>query len=318
MQGPILRRPGLKSRAKQILFQYSRTCVLAGSLVLALSFLTRLLQITSGGTLYYLTLDLKQYPMQTGIWQAGAPLLSSLLSGSNVSHLTQGGGFVASLRFDSAGVAFVLPLAWRQLAAFGLISALTFLITVPLYYGARSQFWRLPGGQVLPFRALFRWYTDLRLTGRALGLEVLLLLWRGITWAVCLLPGLLVMLAATQQNSDPLLLLSGVLNLAGLALGYFLYTMLLPGQYLLARRPELSPLAALRKGFGLLRGRKVEFFLLRLSFLPLLLLSAFLYSIPTVYLFPYLELSSILYLGTLEAASQTAPAPPAPDKPPEP
>lgn len=285
------------------MFQYHRPCMVAASIILLLSLLSRFLQATTGGALYYLILDLKQYPVQTGIWQANASLLANLLSGASVSHLTQGGGIVASLRFDSAGVAFVLPLAWRQLATFVIVGALTFLLTVPMCYGARAQFWRLPAGQVFPFSRLLHWYTDLRLSGRALGLEVLLLLWRGVTWAVCLLPGLLVMLVATQQNSDTLLFLSGVLNLAGMAMGYFLYTILLPGQYLLARSPELTPITALRNGLRLLHGRKVEFFLLRLSFLPLQLLSIFLYDIPTLYLFPYLELSTILYLGALEGTS---------------
>ena len=171
----------------------------------------------------------------------------------------------------------VVPMGWLQLVNLVLVHVVVFLVTVPLQYGALSQFHYVLLGQPRTFRALLDWYLDLRLTAKALAAEVLLALWRGATSALCLLPSLACLLAGTVMSSAPLLSLSFPLLLLGLGAGYFCYLQLLPAQYLLAQRPQLGLGDAFSRAWRLLKGQRFSFFLLDLSFLPWYIVSLFLW-----------------------------------------
>ena len=306
-QLPFHRR-ALKHQAKQTFFRYLRPCVAASCLLILFSLLTQLFSQATGGALYFLLLDHREYPMQTGLWPADPATMSSLLSVLGIEALGRLGGLVLSISDEVGGLVFVLPLGWLQLGNMLLVRAAVFLVTVPLQYGAVSQFYRILLGRPAPFRSLLDWYLDLRLAAKALVTQVLVALWRGLTSLLCLLPGMLCLAAGSAlPGFDWLLLPAPLLLLAGMTGGYFLYLTLLPAHYLLAKQPSLSVSQAFASARRLLRGRKLPYFLLNLSFLPWHLLSLYLAvtspylsSLIDIFLLPYISLTNLLFLDMLE------------------
>ena len=207
------------------------------------------------------------------------------------------GGMVFALSDAVSGLVIVLPVAWRQLINLVVIQGIVFLVTVPLQYGVLTQFRSILEGRPAPFRSVLRWYLDLHLTGKALAVQVLLTLWQWAARLVCMVPGLLCLIAGSAfPNGEWMLLLSSSLSILGMLGGYYLYMLLLPARYLLAQSPGLSVRQALSRGFRLLTGRRGDYFKLNLSFLPLQVLSMVLWNIPNLYLVPYMELSNYLFL----------------------
>ena len=192
-----------------------------------------------------------------------------------------------------------------------LIQLAVLLLSTPILYGALQQYWHILRGEPLPFRSLFSWYLDLRLTGRAVALQLLLSVWRTATSLVCMIPGLVCTILGSQSGApDFLVLLALPLTLLGSLAGYFCYVRLLPAQYLLARSPELGVGQALRQGLRLLKGSGRDFFLLQLSFLVWHLVSLMLYQVLDLYVVPYQHMASMLFLTALDTARE---APGGPD-----
>ena len=297
MNGPTLTRRILKARAKRTIARFSRPCIAAACLLLAFTVLARAFSVYAGGALYYLMLDIRQFPMETGLWRADPTLMTTLMSMLGLERLGDLGGMVFALSDAVSGLVIVLPVAWRQLINLVVIQGIVFLVTVPLQYGVLTQFRSILEGRPAPFRSVLRWYLDLHLTGKALAVQVLLTLWQWAARLVCMVPGLLCLIAASAfPNGEWMLLLSSSLSILGMLGGYYLYMLLLPARYLLAQSPGLSVRQALSRGFRLLTGRRGDYFKLNLSFLPLQVLSMVLWNIPNLYLVPYMELSNYLFL----------------------
>ena len=85
--------------------------------------------------------------------------------------------------FISVDVSFisltlVLPVAWRQVITLVVVQVIVLLVTSPLLYGVLAQYRGMLEGRPRPVRGVFRWYSDLRLTAKALAVQVILNLWR--------------------------------------------------------------------------------------------------------------------------------------------
>lgn len=93
-----------------------------------------------------------------------------------------------------------------------------------------------------------------------------------------------------------MLLLSGPVLLLGVLAGYYLYMVLLPARYVLARDPDTSIRQAFSRGMELLAGRRLAYFKLNLSFLPWHVVAMFFYSVPNLFVIPYVEMSNFLFL----------------------
>lgn len=303
MSRPSLERRALKLRAKQTLARFARPCMAASGFLLLFTLLAQLFSVYSGGALYYLMLDVKEFPMETGVWKADPSIMATFMSMVERNEaLASLGGLVFSLRDDMSGTVFVLPLAWRQLANLLIIQVIVFLATVPLQYGVLEQFRNVLDGHPVPFRRVLHWYLDLRLTVKALLTQLVLVVWEWGSRLLALVPAGLCLVLAIFLPSDGgllgglLLPLYLILALGGGLLGYYLYTLLLPARYLLAQSPQLSIGQALSQGLALSRGRRKEYFLLNLSFLPWHIAGLLLWNVPTLYLQPYLALSNYLFL----------------------
>ena len=206
-------------------------------------------------------------------------------------------GLSAALRLDAAGIVLALQMTWGELGAFVLESVLVFLISVPVLYGALGHFLGLLHRRSADLKSLFSWYTDLRLTLRSMGLELIL---SAVTWVVRvagMVPGLALFaatinaaegtFAARLSNLSPIVLLAGILA------AYFLSCQLEPARYFLAADPSLGVLGALRTG-------RVDYFWFSLSFIGWEFFSTFTYGLGDIYLLPYRSLSTILYLGIVD------------------
>lgn len=298
---PSFSRRALKYQARQAFARYIRPCLAAACVLMLFSLLTQVFSQATGGVIFGLFLDRQEFPMETGLWAVSSSTMAPLLSLMGLERLSSLGGVVFSLSNAEGGYVLVVPMGWLQLANFVLVRVIVFLITVPLQYGALSQFHRVLLGRPLPFMSLLDWYRDLRLTSKAMASQVLLALWRGVTAVVCLLPALFCLLAGSVLSSAPLLSLSFPLLLLGLGAGYFCYLQLLPAQYLLTRQPQLGVREAFSRARKLLAGQRFSYFLLNLSFLPWYVVSLFLWGIADLFLLPYVSLTNFLCLDTLES-----------------
>lgn len=300
MDGPTVTRWQLKLQAKQALGRNPKPFFALGGTMLLLLMLTFFLQSMAGGLMVFLPLDLASFPMETGAWRADASLMGNLLSLGGLAGLSSTGGMVFSLRLEATGMAMVLLMPWSLILSFIGVQLLVLLVTSPFRLGAMEQLWGMLSGQASKPRDLFRWYTDLRLTGKALGVELVLCLWQWITRLALTVPGIALLVLGSRNEGNVLLLtLSLILSVAGPLVGYYLYCLLLPAQYVLAKRPGLSPLEALRKGAALFKGKRAIFFTFRLSFLPWNVVSAMLSNLPDAYVFPYEEASCMLLINAV-------------------
>ena len=295
---PGQQRKALKFRAKQAFFRFLRPCLVYTLLLIALSLIAQIFSVVSGGTFFYTMMDVRQFPMSTGIWKADANAMTNLLALLGLERLGDLGGVVFSIRDDNLGQVLVLPVAWRQVVNVVVIQGIVLLITAPLSYGVLGQYRGFLEGRARPGRAVFAWYADLRLTAKALAVQVVLTVWRLLATLLCLLPGIFCAVAGSiVPNGELLLLLSSPVLLLGLLAGYYLYVILLPARYVLARDPGTTVSQAFSGGMELLAGRHLEYFKLNLSFRPWRVLSMFLYSVPDLFIIPYVEMTKFLFLS---------------------
>lgn len=297
MNDLTLQRRTLKFQAKRIFFQYRRPCLVCALLLLCVSFAAQFFSVYTGGALFYTPMDVRQLPLDTGIWLADPELMNNLMVTMGLQSKGDRGGLLFTLRYDPAGLVIVLPLAWRQLLDLVVVQGILLVATTPLEYGVLAQLRGVLDGRPQRLPRLFGWYADLRRTGKALGLQIVLTLWRLATTLVCSAPGFLCLLAGTSlAGGESLLFFSTVLSILGMLAAYYCYTLLLPARFLLAASPDLSVRKALSQGLALTAGRRWAYFMLNLSFLPWYILSLFLYSVPELYALPYSVLSNYLFL----------------------
>lgn len=293
----------LKFQARQTLATYRKPFLVVGGTLLGLLTVTFFLQSFLGGVVPLLQLDLRTFPMRTGVSVANGELMNQLftmvgLTGSR----SNGGGLVLALRADWQQAVMVLLLPWSifilQLAAL--------LLTAPFHMGTLEQLRHMISGEETAPSRPFRWYAQPSLLLRSIGLQLLLHLWQLLTMLVCMAPGLLFLVVGSQAGSRLLATLSLPLLAAAPLASYWLYCLLLPAQYVMAHRCSLGPIQALRQGAALLRGRRKEFFFFRLSFVGWNLVSLWFNGLPDAFIFPYEETATLLFLNTLEGTGETA------------
>lgn len=304
----MMTRRWLKFQAKATLGRNPKPFWVIGGTLLGLMTLIFLVQTYVGGLMVMMPLELAQYPMMTGVWQADPALMGGLLTLGGLGGLSTTGGLVISLRMETVGLAMVMMMPWSLLASFLCVQLIVLLVTSPFRLGALEQFWKMIGKEKdLDPTGPFRWYTDLRLTGKALVVELVLGVWQGLTQVAFLVPGMALMVLGYRGSGEPMLLtLSMVLTVLGPLAGYWLYCLILPARYVLAKDPGMSPFQALRQGAEVFRGRRKELYLFRLSFLPLNVLSKMLSDLPDAFVFPYEELSCMLLIDGVPGPEEAA------------
>lgn len=271
-------RTFFKRQARQTIVHSLRAVMAVSGIVLAFELAALLFQMNFGGVLNYYMFNASDYASSTGIWVAEK-------------------GVTAILRLDAAGVLFALPLSFRQIVVFFLSNMLVFLVLTPLLMGALEQFQAILLNKFQHVSDIFRWYADLRLTGKALGLGAVLALVKWVTRAVCVGPGIALFAWAADGGKPQILLyLAYAAILAGAAASYWLYTLILPARYLLVRTPEASIAQAIARGVRAVRNRRGDYFVFRLSFLLWYLSVNLSYGIMGLFVLPYTELSNLLYL----------------------
>jgi len=290
-------RSSVKLRARQAITRMLRPCMMASGVMLALQMAALYFKMNAGGVLGYFLLNAADYTTATGIWMAE-------------------GGFTAVLRLEMAGALFALPLSFGQLGTFIVVNGIVFIITMPLLMGVLEHYHAILHERVNPLFAIFRWYLDLRLTAKAVGLGLVLALVKWSTRVVGALPGLALFVWATGSTQlesaavSGLMFLASVLILAGAAAGYWIYTLVLPAQYLLAREPDASVTHVLRAGIQVFQGRRWDYFVFRLSFFLWYFLVNATYGAMGIFVMPYTELSNLLYIQAAvdPAGTQDVPA----------
>lgn len=276
----------IKRQARQAIMHWLRPVMAISGVVLAFQLAGLLYQLNFGGVLSYYIFNTADYTSATGIWMAE-------------------NGVTAILRVDSAGILFALPLSFRQMMIFGLVNLLLFLVLTPLMMGTLEQFQTILSDKLPPLSALFRWYSDLRLTGKAIGLGLVLGLIKWTTRLAGLLPGFLALLWATNHGGSlAYLMLSWLLMLAGLAAAYWVYTLVLPARYLLALEPDASISGVLSRGSRIFRDRRWDYYLFRLSFVLWYVSMSVSYGFTGLIVLPYAEFSNLLYLRAASASGR--------------
>lgn len=283
----------LKARAKETMRRSMAPCLAGSALLLAVTLAGTLLLGRTGGLVFPGLLETADFNVGTGLWSASAQWLTDIGLGSYAAQ----GGAVAALRVEAARLIMVYVVPWVQLRPWLITTLLVFLLSAPARYGCLSLLWRVAEERPAPPSGLLSWYLDLRLTGKALGLQLVVGLWEWAAQLLCMAPAMgLMILCSGAPGTSPVWYLILLLMVVGLLGGFYVSLLLAPARLLLARRPERGIGDALRSGWAALAGRRGAFFRLQLSFLPWYLVSIFTYGISDLLLFPYQQLASIYFL----------------------
>ena len=146
---------------------------------------------------------------------------------------------------------------------------------------------------------MFTWYTDLRQAGRAALLEVILCAVQLALLGLGCIPAAAVLVRSGGSLTG--FTAAVWLFAAAQAAVWCVMTQLLPARYLLSRKSDAGVGAALRECRALLRSRRGQYLLFRLSFWIWDLLNSLSRGILNLYVFPYEGLAN---MGWIEAAEQ--------------
>ncbi|NCB63155.1 MAG: DUF975 family protein [Clostridia bacterium] len=298
MNGTYFPRRELKRQVRHTIVQFVAPCMMISAAVLLFTLVTYLVQVYSGGLIFPGILDSADFPVRTGIWSVSPDLMTQL----GLGEFSAQGGLMAALRVDATALVMVYILPWMQIRPFFITMALVFLVATPIKFGALTQLWNIVSGRKVSLKGLFHWYADLRLTGKSLVLHFVLSVWEWLSQLVCMLPAMALMIFSAQADGDsPIWYAVLILMFGGLLLGYFLSLLFVPVRLMAARDPALSIRAAFAHGSKAFQGHRKEFFFLWLSFLPWHIVSLFTYHAVDLFLFPYQNMSGMLYLTALES-----------------
>jgi hypothetical protein len=292
----IPQRVSLKQHAWHAMMRWIRPCMAASGALLALQMSALYVTMTSGG-IPILILNAADYANPTGIGLAD-------------------GIFTAILRIDMMDILVAVRFSIHQLLTALLVSGILLIIITPLLMGVLEQYCAVLRERARPFSAIFGWYLDLRLTAKAVGLGLVLALIKWGTRIVGALPGLVLLVWATSTSSPEATDISGFMFLAflliwiGEAAAYWVYTLVLPAQYLLASDRSASFAHVLSAGVKVFRGRRWDYFLFRLSFILWYIIVDISYGTMAFLVQPYSELANLLYFqaAVKPARAEDAPA----------
>lgn len=271
----------LKLRARGVMGRSYGACTALGAAVAVMCLLIDWFQQNSGGALllYY--------------WDAAANDIPNSFSLSAQ-------GLFAAMRVEEYGVGLSLAVTPAVLRTFLLARLAAAVVTAPFKMGCLDNLCRIRQGQPRPFRAVFGWYADLRRTGQAVLLEVVLWLIQLVTEAVLLTPALLVL----ARSGGELSRISAAMWLVVLGQGaaWCVMTQWTPARYLLARDGK-GVGSALRTGQAVLRGRRMKYLLFRLSFVIWNVLNSLSRGLFNLYLYSYQGLAELEWLAEVESAA---------------
>ncbi|HPE16553.1 MAG TPA: hypothetical protein PK597_06310 [Oscillospiraceae bacterium] len=213
-------------------------------------------------------------------------------------------GFQAVLRLDFIGVVLRIALTEREALITALTQVVYVLVFSPIMLWALQSFFGIMEGSRPRLGALGPWYLDLGQAARAIGAQGLLML---VTWAYQIVVTALPLAALWWLNGQRESGMAESVAASFLWLVLILYVVLYcfakarmltynAISYVLARQTELDFREAVSQGRALMRGRVKDFFFLRLAFWPLEIASSLLYGIPSVFVIPLVEITSLIYL----------------------
>ena len=272
-------RPELKTRAKRWMAQALGACVALGAAIAAAQLLADAFLQRSGGAL-----PLYYWATATHDIQSGVTLSAQ--------------GLFAALRLEEAGFGISVAVTAAALGTFLLVRLAVAVVLAPLRAGCLDNLWAVQRGTPRPLRAVFGWYTDLRRAGRAVLLELILTLVQMVLMGVGCIPALAVLVGSGGS-------LTGFtaaiwLMLAAQAAVWCAMTQLTPARTLLARRCDAGVGAALRQCRDVLRSRRGQYLVFRLSFWFWELLNNLSRGILYLYLFPYRGLADLAWIEEAE------------------
>lgn len=83
-----------------------------------------------------------------------------------------------------------------------------------------------------------------------------------------------------------------LLNLVCILVSFFLQLVFVPAYYLMLDFPEWDAMKILTKSIEVMRGNKLRYVLLQISFLPLMLLSLFTCGLTMIWVIPYMHITN--------------------------
>ena len=219
-------------------------------------------------------------------------------------------GFQAIFRVELMSVVAAIELTYGEIVLFLVINLVALILVAPMKLAVLERLWiSFRQGLVAPDKLpkATRWYTQPKLFGKAVVVELLLLLGGNVAGIVFTLPSsaLYVLLyggnwLGNVMEPTPLLSMLALLAVGLLILGawlaYFLYSTLYPVAYCLAAQPSYSIGKVLKRGLASTKGARGNFVTFRLTFLLWLVISNFTYGVVDIYILPYLSFSSFLFL----------------------
>ena len=269
----------LKLRARHTMAGAFGPCLMAAFLLTMAGFLmTELLQRSGGAIQMYF------WPTDTSEIQSSLSLSAE--------------GLFAALRVEEAGMGISVAITPAMLLKVLGIQLLAAALIAPLRMGAYGQLWAVRRGQPKSTLSLFAAYADLRRTGQAVVLEVVLTAIQLVLQGLLLIPAVLLLgdVGVTLEGVSAVMWTA----LLGLALAWCLMTPFVPARYLLARSEHATAGQALAGAFVLLRGVTGRYLRFRLSFAVWEILSALSNGVLDLYLFPYRGMTSIVWIETRE------------------
>lgn len=219
-------------------------------------------------------------------------------------------GIRFGLRFDLLDTVIASTITRSQMILFFLSQVLIFAVTAPVILAGSEIYYVLASGLKPGLKDIFKWYGDLRYSGRAMGLRFLLgLIQWGLLAAFAGIPITFLWWVSLSDGAAPgsaagiLLRALLVLMLLGMVLATMISWSFLPAHYILTTDPAVSVREAISRTNRFMRGRMVRFFLFRLSFALWYLLFLVTSGAAIFYVYPYLELASAGFVRDLAGES---------------
>lgn len=206
-------------------------------------------------------------------------------------------GLYAALRLEEMGIGLSVAVSPATLLTFVLVHLCAGVVIAPLRLGCLDHLWAAEQGAPRPFRGVFGWYTDLRRAGRAAALELILGCAQLALLGLCCIPAVAVLVGSGGSLAG--FTAATWLFAAAQAAVWCAMTQLTPARYLLARGSGVG--AALRQSQAILRRRRGQYLVFRLSFWIWDLLNNLSRGILSLYVFPYEGLAN---MGWIEAAER--------------
>ena len=214
------------------------------------------------------------------------------------------GVFTATMRLDDFGAIAQLYITATGFLRYAVANFLVLALMAPLKMMSLERMWRAFRQQPPHPDGALRWYTKPNLLGKALLVELVVVLVGRFVIIAASLPGWAVSIFAYVKASATgataalslLSLVSMFLMVMGILVGYYLVTRLIPITYCLAAQPDYSIGKIFRRGLDSTKGYESGFFAFRLTMLPWYIISSFTAGAADLYVFPYVSFASFQYL----------------------